>query len=291
VDPIADAKANVLRHSGTAAEEAALRLLGPSAEALARAERDPARRPALADLYAPAGAIFRAARLSTAERRLERLLVAFAAVPLDAEAVWAFRRDLWVLESMATPVLASEVRELRGLVDGLLRLAALWRSARVTSDRADETSTRGAASAAAALFLERLKAPEANLLDLLLEGLPFVLGYLRDRSVAAALNAPPPDLVGWHLPRLQDELWSLASRGGDDAATSFERIAALDQAMEAVLARIRGEESPGAQLAAVAGLYRLVLCVRTAATRDLVRRGIEALRAAAARELGALGVE
>jgi hypothetical protein len=160
----------------------------------------------------------------------------------------------------------------------------------VTLDRADETGTRGAASAAAALFLERLRAPGAHRLDLLLEGLPFVLGYLRDRSVAAALDVPPPDLVGWHLPRLQDELWRLASRGGDDAATSFERIAALDRAMEAVLARIRGEESAGAQLAAVAGLYRLVLCVRAAATRDLVRRDLEALREAAVRELGAIGV-
>jgi hypothetical protein len=290
VEAVSQAKANVLRHSGVSADEVAERLFGANAILLSQALEDPARAPALLPLFAPDGLIFRASQLLTAERRLEALATLFAAVPADIEVLWRVRRELCVLEALSSPVLANEMRGLRSLVDGLIELCAAWRMSAESHAAAARVSHRGDARAASAVFLSRLRAPEARLLDLLLDGLPYVLGFLRDRSVVAALEPLPIETALRHLTVLHDALWELVHKGSATEPASSEQMRALDEAIETVFAQIRRAEDATAQLATLAALYRLVLCVRTAAVGELVRRGLHAAGKAAAEALADLGV-
>lgn len=290
MDSLADAKAHVLRHSGTSADEAAALLLGEQMAAVTAAASEEHARAALLRLYGPDGPVFQGARLITADRGLATLVEGLAREPLDAERLWLMRRELRLLEALGIDELTDDLREVRSLLDRFVSLSVWWESAGLSAKETSAASNRSGAvvaSAAAALFLERLRRPETRIVDLILDGLPFALGYLRDQSVTRAIEATGAPLTP-HLVSLHESLWSLIERETNGQRSSFERLRSLDNALETVFVQIRREASAGARLAAIAALYRLLLCVRAVAVRATIRQGIERARTSAVKQAGAL---
>ena len=288
MDLVAEAKANVLRHAGTSLEDSARRLLGPRADRLEPAARDPRHAEALRQLLGPEGPLFQGARLLTVEQRLGEVALALATAALDAEALWRLRRELRVLEFLASPRIAVEIRGLRQLLDGLTEVASQWAAAGVTGDGCRNALGWGGASALTGVFVERLRSPDGRWGDLLLLGLPFVLGYVRDRELGAALAQAPQTARLRHLCALHEALWDLLEQEAAGEPASFEQLRAFDEAIERVMAALRAGVCGADQIAAIGALYRLTLCLRAAQASELARKGIEALKARALRELDAL---
>jgi len=215
---------------------------------------------------------------STLRNGVLELAIKNFADALSREFVWKMRNAIHVLHHHAlqslgdrryTAELEQSFRELLGLYKGLFTLLEETRDTTSSVGFNKQAMLFGSASDIAS-SLEEFFTGEDPLLDMLMNGIPFILGRLSEHSYVRSAEVGLRSVLGEHSLELYDRFWELAKKKerGREHPVSYEDSRTIGEGMAALATLLSDERLSHHERLQLHALLYVVLINKTVQDLD-----------------------